>query len=206
MVDYKKGKIYQIKNTIDDDIYVGSTTNTLEGRMKGHKGSAQYTKCKQHMILYKKMNEYGFDKFFVELIEEYPCNSKIELGAREGHWIKERGTLNKIIQGRTKQEWNAENKDVKHNWYVNNLDKIREQRQNNPNYIAKVVCECGLEVSQRHLNSHKLTLTHQRRMGVEEEYIISPYDLEKQATYREAHRDQMNENNRRYYERKKIPP
>ena len=70
MVDYKKGKIYQIKNTIDDDIYVGSTTNTLEGRMKGHKGSAQYTKCKQHCQLYKKMNEYGFDKFFVELIEE----------------------------------------------------------------------------------------------------------------------------------------
>ena len=33
MVDYKKGKTYQLKNTIDDDIYVGSTTNTLEGRM-----------------------------------------------------------------------------------------------------------------------------------------------------------------------------
>ena len=143
MVDYKKGKIYQIKNTIDDDVYVGSTTNTLEGRMKGHKGSAQYTKCKQHYALYSKMNEYGFDKFFIELIEDYPCNSKIELGAREGHWIKERGALNKVIQGRTPQEYNADT-DVKHNWYVNNLDKIREQRQNKPIYKAKIVCECGL--------------------------------------------------------------
>ena len=119
MVDYTKGKIYQIKNTIDDDVYVGSTTNTLEGRMKGHKASAQYTKCKQHYKLYSKMNEYGFDKFFIELIEEYPCSSKLELGAREGHWIKERGTLNKIMQGRTKQEYNT-GTSFKHDWYVKN--------------------------------------------------------------------------------------
>ena len=40
-------------------------------------------------------------------------------------------------------------------------------------------------------NSQK---THQRKMGVDEEHIISHYDKEKLATYREAHRDQMNEN------------
>ena len=142
MVDYKKGKLYQIENTIDDDVYVGSTTNTLEGIMKGHMQSF-HAKRKKHLVLYTKMNEYGFDKFFIELIEDYPCNSKIELGAREGHWIKERGTLNKIIQGRTKQGWNDEIKDAKHDWYVKSLDKIREQRQNNPNYKANIVCECG---------------------------------------------------------------
>ena len=177
MVDYKKGKIYQIKNTIDDDVYVGSTTNTLEGRMKGHKGSAQYTKCKQHYSLYHKMNEYGCDKFFIELIEEHPCNSKLELLAREGHWIRERGTLNKIIQGRNKQEWHEDNKD-----------KIREQKQNHPNYKAKIVCECDLEVSQRHLNEHKLTKAHQRRMGVVEEHFVSHYDKENKRTI-EKHTD-----------------
>ena len=204
MVGYSKGKIYQIKNHIDDDIYVGSTTNTLEGRMKGHR-QGSHAKCKQHFQLYMKMNEYGFDKFFIELIEECPCNSKIELGAREGHWIKERGTLNKVMQGRTKQEYN---KDTNH-WhirYMNNLDKIKEQRQHNPNYIAKVVCECGLEVSKRHLNEHKLTKTHQRRMGVEEEHIVSHDDLEKQAKYREPHREQKNEINRRNKEKQKQKP
>ena len=84
------------------------------------------------------------------------------------------------------------------------MDKIVEQRKNNPNYTAKVVCECGLEVSQRHLNSHKLTKTHQRRMGVEEENIVSHYDLEKQAKYRESHREQTNETNRRYREKQKL--
>ena len=202
MVDYSKGKIYQIKNHIDDDIYVGSTTNTLEGRMKGHR-QGSHTKCKQHLQLYMKMNEYGFDKFFIELIEEYPCNSKIELGAREGHWIKERGTSNKVIQGRTKQEYKKDT-NYWHIRYMNNLDKIKEQRQNNPNYTAKVVCECGLEVPQRHLNDHKLTKTHQRRMGVEEENTVSHYDLEKQAKYRESHREHNNENNRRYREKQKL--
>ena len=61
------------------------------------------------MTLYTKMNEYGFDKLFVEIIEEYPCKSKLELGAREGHWIKERGSLNKIIQGRTPLEYRSDN-------------------------------------------------------------------------------------------------
>ena len=86
------------------------------------------------------------------------------------------------------------------------MDKIREQKKNDPNYKAKIVCECGLEVSQRHLNEHKLTLTHQRRMGVEEEHIRSHYDNEKQAQHRATHRKQVNENNRRYRERKKIQP
>ena len=142
MVDYKKCRIYQIKNTIDDSVYVGSTTNTLEGRMKGHR-QGSHTKCKQHYALQRNMNEYGFGTFFIGLIEDYPCNSKLELGAREGHWIKERGTLNKIIQGRTQHEYNTDT-HVYHNYYVKNLDKIREQRQNNPNYIAKVVCEIWL--------------------------------------------------------------
>ena len=85
--------------------------------------------------LLDKMTEYGFDKFFIELIEEYPCNTKMELLARGGHWIKEIGTLTQTIQGRTQQERREE--------YI---DRQRELQQNNPNYTAKVVCECGLEV------------------------------------------------------------
>ena len=191
MVDYSKGNIYQICNIIDDDVYVGSTVELLAKRMTKHKYAAK--KKYYNSKLLDKMNEYGFDNFFIKLIEEFPCDSKVELLAREGHFIREIGTLNKVIAGRTHEQW-----------YVNNLDKIAEQRKNNPNYTAKVVCECGLEVSQRHLNSHKLTKTHQRRMGVEEEHVISHYDLEKQAKYREAHREQAKENNRKYRERQKL--
>ena len=99
MVDYNKGKIYQISIIIDDGVYVGSTVESLGRRMTKHKYAAK--KMYYNSPLLDKMNEYGFDKFFIELIEEYPCNTKIELLAREGHWIKEIGTLSKTIQGRT---------------------------------------------------------------------------------------------------------
>ena len=106
MGDYQKGKIYQIKNTIDDDIYVGSTVQSLNRRMVTHKYDAKQL---QHKPLYQNMNEYGFGKFFVELIEEYPCNSKLELLAREGYWIRERGKLNKQVAGRSFKEWYNDN-------------------------------------------------------------------------------------------------
>ena len=38
MPDYSKGKIYKMLNTIDDEIYVGSTIETLRQRMATHRG------------------------------------------------------------------------------------------------------------------------------------------------------------------------
>ena len=37
MPDYSKGKIYKILNTIDDEIYIGSTCETLGQRMSKHR-------------------------------------------------------------------------------------------------------------------------------------------------------------------------
>ena len=39
MPDYSKGKIYKILDSIDDEIYVGSTTETLGARMAKHRAS-----------------------------------------------------------------------------------------------------------------------------------------------------------------------
>ena len=75
------------------------------------------------------MNGYGFERLSIDLIEEYPCHSKIELGAREGYWIRQIGTFNEVIQGRTKKEWTQDNKA-----------KRKEQNTNNPKYKAKKVC------------------------------------------------------------------
>ena len=101
MTDYSKSKIYQIKNVLDDDIYVGSTTEPLAIRMTKHRHGAQRNPC----TLHTKMRELGPKAFFIELIEEYPCTSKQELNAREGHFIKERGTLNDKVAGRSPGEY-----------------------------------------------------------------------------------------------------
>ena len=94
--DFGKGKIYKITNDYNDEVYVGSTCDLLTKRFSNHKHSLNNTK-KKNRPLYKLMNEIGFERFRIELIEEYPCQDKYQLRQREGHFIREIGTLNKIL-------------------------------------------------------------------------------------------------------------
>ena len=49
--DYKNGKIYCIRNNINDDIYVGSTTQPLSKRMAWHRDAAKNKeKCIENFI------------------------------------------------------------------------------------------------------------------------------------------------------------
>ena len=102
MPDYSKGKIYKILNNIDDEIYVGSTIKSLSQRMAHHR---MILKQRSHLKLYTYMIELGIDNFYIELIENFPCNDVYGLRAREGHFIREIGTLNKNIAGITYNKW-----------------------------------------------------------------------------------------------------
>ena len=96
---YQNGKLYCIRNHIDDDVYIGSTTQLLCKRMVKHRHEM---KRKPDMKVYSKMNELGVEKFYIVQIENCPCVNKEELLKREGHFIREMGTLNSSIVGRTK--------------------------------------------------------------------------------------------------------
>ena len=72
----ENGKIYKITNTVDDRIYVGSTTKELKVRFREHACFSKIEKYK-NIELYKAMNEHGVDKFKIELVENYPCENKI---------------------------------------------------------------------------------------------------------------------------------
>src|ERR1700719_1319123 len=92
MPDYQNGKVYKIVNDTDDEIYVGSTCNTLAKRFGDHKYDAKY---KPNIKIYQKMNRIGKEHFRIILIEEYPCNNKIQLISREEYWRNElNSTLN----------------------------------------------------------------------------------------------------------------
>ena len=105
MPDYSKGNTYKILNHIDDETYVGSTIKSLSQRMAQHRLAV---KKGENCKLYKHMHELGAEHFYIELIENYSCNDIYELRAREGHFIRERGTLNKVIAGRTNKEYHQE--------------------------------------------------------------------------------------------------
>ena len=106
--DYKAGRIYKILNYIDDACYVGSTCQPLSKRMVAHRADANKPN-RQHYPLYTKMKEYGIVNFYIELIEAYPCENNEELRKREGHLIREFGTLNKRIEGSAQHEYGREN-------------------------------------------------------------------------------------------------
>ena len=138
---YQNGKIYCIRNTIDDEVYVGSTCQLLSKRMAYHR--RDMTGYKKNRKLYFKMNQLGKDKFYIELIEDCPCDNVAQLTRREGQLIRELGTLNSAIAGRTKNEWAQDNeehiKDKRKQYYIDNKETINAQNkqwvQDNQEYV-----------------------------------------------------------------------
>jgi hypothetical protein len=123
MPDYKHGKIYTVRCKTDDTlIYVGSTTQPLSERMAKHK----YDSIRIPTIcFYQYINNWN--DWYIELFENYPCENKEQLNKREGEIIREIGTVNKIIAGRTKKEWYEDNKDKKKEYYEDNKDILKEK-------------------------------------------------------------------------------
>ena len=105
--DYSNGRIYVIRNNINDDVYVGSTTQPLSKRMAKHRSEISSNK----LPLYEKFREFGVGNFYIELLKEYPCENSEQLQAEEGKWIREMGTLNRKISGRTIREWHEDHKE-----------------------------------------------------------------------------------------------
>ena len=86
-------------------MYVGSTCQPLSKIMHEHKSKSRCNKNCGDNKFYQAMREIGLDKCYIELIETYPCKSKEELRAREGHYIREKDTLNQKVAGRSLKYW-----------------------------------------------------------------------------------------------------
>ena len=86
---YINGKIYQVINIINNEVYVGSTCQRLSKCMAEHRRHA----VEHEGRLYDEMRRLCPTSFHIELIENYPCGNKDELTARQQVYIRERGTL-----------------------------------------------------------------------------------------------------------------
>ncbi len=151
--DFSKAKIYKITNDFNNDIYIGSTCDTLIKRFSHHKNNSKI-ECNKNLLLYRLTNEIGFDRFRIDLIEDYPCEDKQALRLREGYWIRQIGTLNKLIAGRTKQEYCEDNKNKKAIY-----DK--EHYEDNKAILnKKIICECGGCYTTTHKSRHLKTKKH----------------------------------------------
>ena len=144
---------------MNDEVYVGSAGGTICCRMRKnrYKAHKEDTKC------HKFMNQIGAGVFYIELIEEYPCNSKQELHAREGYWIRELGTLNKRLAGRTAKEYYTDNRERKityqKQYAKENRDAIKQYKaKHHEGQKVEVTCTvCNLSVPSHYLKRHQQT-------------------------------------------------
>ena len=102
------GRIYIVKCKVNQLMYVGSTIRDLETRMKQHlKDMYKFTNFK----LYKAMNEFKAENFYINLLEEFEYNDIKQLRREEGKFIKIiKPELNVNVAGRTIKEYNEDNK------------------------------------------------------------------------------------------------
>ncbi len=164
MNKYNNGKIYTIRCRVDNNlIYVGSTLQPLSKRWNQHKT----TYNKPNIFLYQKFNELGVDNFYIELYENVQCENKEQLRKREGEVIREIGTLNMQIAGRTQKEYidiyRLENKEkIAHQTRLN-YEKNKEKQLAKQHTI--VICECGCQLRRGNIPEHKRSKKHKELMN-----------------------------------------
>lgn len=195
--DYSKGKIYRIWciSGESDDVYVGSTIQSLAKRWGGHKTHSR-KETHQHYKIYQAIAG-NFNAWRIELIELCPCASKMELERREGELIRQTGTLNEKIAGRTKAEYREQNRvEINKNnlnFYHNNKEKISEY------YKKDAVKEKRHEYYQRDdVKERKRQYRQENRVAKNEK------SRNKYHETKEANRDKFNERARLRYHRVKA--
>jgi hypothetical protein len=138
MLNYQDGKIYTIRNYTDNTlIYVGSTIDTLSRRLAKHRIDCKANKSK--ITLYSHIVNNDWANWYIELYEYYSCNNRTELERREGQVIREIGSINKNIAGRTTKEYHEENadkvKEYSKKYYEDNIDKFKKYYEDNADKI-----------------------------------------------------------------------
>ena len=182
--DYSKGKIYKIVNDVDEEVYVGSTVQPLCARLAEHKRKSKQEDSRK---CYNHWNGIGWDTVKIILVEDFPCERKEQLEARERYWIEQIGTLNKNIPTRCKNEYREANKDViiekKKQYYVANKDYLKEKNK---------------KYREEHNDKDKNSEYFKKYNEANKDTI-----KERKKQYREVNKDEIKEKKKQYYEANK---
>jgi len=117
MVNFLNGKIYTIRSRSRPDlVYIGSTTQTLAQRLGKHRnGHRRYKNGTYSYMTSFQILDIGDE--YIELLEDFQCTSKDQLLKREGELIRATECVNRIMPGRTKKQYNQDNKQAISAWH-----------------------------------------------------------------------------------------
>lgn len=160
MNKYNNGKIYKIISNETDKIYIGSTTKTLDERLRTHKYDYKYySSGKYHYISSFEIVKY--EDCNIILLENFPCNSKKELQEREQHYIKNNlNCFNKYSALRTKEDKQKYMKDYNKKYNELNFEELKEK--------DKIYYELNKEIIKSKNNKHY----HQNKEKINEDKKI----------------------------------
>ena len=133
MPNYQNGKIYRLVSNKTEDVYYGSTVEKLSVRKSKHK-------CDKTCISRKLFENDAI--VTIILVEEFHCNSKMELEARELFYITNNPCINNnkpfiselnygIEYQKEYREANKESvKEYVKKYYETNKEALLEQKKN----------------------------------------------------------------------------
>ena len=171
---YKRGKIYSLRSHQTDLVYIGSTIQSLSKRIGGHRDN--YKGLLKGSFPYMTSFEIiKYDDAYIELVENYPCNTKAELERREGQIMRDtENCCNKCIVGRTKSEY-----------YQDNIERIVER-----------------DAKYRQANKEKYA-EYQAKYRQENKEKRTEYQAKYQAEYQAKNKDKIKEQKAEYYAKNK---
>ena len=151
MPKYANGKIYALRSFQTDNIYIGSTTQPLTSRLWKHRNN--FKSWEKGTFDYITSYEIlKFDDCYIELICDFPCETKEQLHKKEGETIREMNCVNKLIAGRTDSEYYQDNRkhllEQKREYNIENKEQIAE-------YQRKYAQEHKQELKEYHANYYE---------------------------------------------------
>jgi len=186
--NYQRGKIYTIRHPDSEKYYIGSTCKKyLSNRFGAHKTDyKRYLNGKGGNISSYRLFDLGADDCYIELLELYPCSSKLELTKREGELIRlyKNDVVNKVVASRTRKEYRQDNKEKIKEYYQDNKETLlqkqkeyneankekkkeymKEYKEANKEVILqkakiKYTCDCGSELRKDHITRHERSMKH----------------------------------------------
>ena len=185
--NYQNGKIYCIRNDIDNNIYVGHTTQALSKRMEKHR-SSMFDEKRGRCLLYQKMRELGVENFYIELLQKCPCDDIEELRQCEGEWIRKLGNLNMKVAGRTTEQYRK--------------DTVEHKKE----YDKKYREEHKQEISEKNKQKYKNDIEYQEqaKQRGKKRWENKKDEIKIQhKQYRDEHKEEMKEYKKKYNEEHK---
>ena len=156
--DYSLGKIYKITSPNCDEVYIGSTTCSLNDRFSEHKSACKTKKVSSHIVIDK-------GDAIIQFIEDFPCKSRKELERREGEIMKTvLNYCNKTIPGRTDQEYYSDNA----------VEIAKKQKQ----YYIENTTTIAERAKQYRIDNAELIAIQKKQYAIDNAIIIAQYQTQ----------------------------